>query len=98
MRVGEAKRLKWTGVDFERRIIILNEPEKGSLLRIFKNLSGKLLGMLNALPRKNQYVFGDCTLNSLKATFRRARLRLAHKLQNPSTWSRSPPIPQKKIV
>jgi integrase len=83
MRSGEAKRLKWTDIDFQRRTIILNEPEKGSLPRIFSNISGKLLGMLNSLPRKNEYVFGDCTLNSLKATFYRARKRLAHKLQNP---------------
>jgi integrase len=83
MRSGEAKRLKWTDVDFQRRIITLNEPEKGSLPRIFSNVSGKLLGMLNALPSKNEYVFGDCTLNSLKAVFYRARKRLAYKLQNP---------------
>jgi integrase len=83
MRSGEAKRLKWTDIDFQRRIIILNEPEKGSLPRIFSNISGKLLGMLNSLPRKNEYVFGDCTLNSLKAVFYRARKRLAYKLQNP---------------
>jgi integrase len=83
MRSGEAKRLKWTDVDFQRRIITLNEPEKGSLPRIFSNLSGKLLSMLNALPRNSPYVFGDCTLNSLKATFGRARRRLAFKLQNP---------------
>ncbi len=83
MRSGEAKRLKWTDVDFQRRIITLNEPEKGSLPRIFNNLSAKLLGMLNALPRISPYVFGDCTINSLKATFGRARRRLAYKLQNP---------------
>jgi integrase len=83
MRSGEAKKLKWIDVDFQRRIITLNEPEKGSLPRIFSNISGKLLGMLNVLPRKSEYVFGDCTLNSLKATFGRARLRLAYKLQNP---------------
>ena len=33
--------------------------------------------------RHKYNVFGDCTLNSLKATFYRARKRLAHKLQNP---------------
>ena len=83
MRSGEAKKLKWTDVDFQRRIITLNEPEKGSLPRIFNNLTAKLLGMLNALQRTSPYVFGDCTINSLKATFGRARRRLAYKLQNP---------------
>jgi integrase len=83
MRSGEAKRLKWINVDFERRVIILNEPEKGSLPRIWNNVSSKLLNMLNALPRTSPYTFGNCTLNSLKATFIRARRRLAFKLQNP---------------
>jgi integrase len=83
MRSGEAKRLKWIDVDFERRVITLNEPEKGSLPRLFTSLSGKLLGMLNVLPRTSSNVFGDCTLNSLKATFTRARRRLSFKLQNP---------------
>jgi integrase len=83
MRSGEAKRLKWIDVDLERRIITLNEPEKGSNPRIFDALSGKLLSMLNALPRlESPYVFTN-TLNSLKATFIRARRRLAVKLQNP---------------
>ena len=83
MRSGEAKRLRWTNVDFERRVITLNEPEKGSLPRIWNNASSKLLSMLNALPRTSPYTFGNCTLNSLKATFTRARKRLAFKLQNP---------------
>lgn len=52
IRAGEAKRLKWIDVDFERRIIILNEPEKGSPPRVFSSLTGKLLGMLNALLGK----------------------------------------------
>jgi integrase len=83
MRSGEAKSLKWTDVDFERRIITLNEPEKGSLPRIFSNLTGKLLGMLNALPRTSPRVFGDASPNSFKTTYGRARRRLAFKLQNP---------------
>ena len=61
MRSGEAKKLKWIDVNFERRRITLNASEKCSLSRIFNNLTGKLLGMLNALPRKNSYVFGDCS-------------------------------------
>jgi integrase len=83
MRSGEAKRVKWIDVNFERRTITLNEPEKGSLPRIWNNLSGKLLNMLNAFPRASPYVFGDRSLNSLKATYTRARRRLASKLQNP---------------
>lgn len=83
MRSGEAKRLKWIDLDFQRRTITLNEPEKNSLPRIWGNLNSKVLGMLNALPRTSERIFGDCTLNSLKATYTRARRRLAVKLQNP---------------
>lgn len=83
MRSGEAIRLKWRDVDLQRKVIVLNDPEKGSLPRIFNELSGKLLSMLNAIPRKNDLVFGDSSLNSLKATYTRARTRLAFKLGNP---------------
>jgi len=40
MRCGEVIRLRWKDVDLERRIITLNEPEKGSNPRIFNELSG----------------------------------------------------------
>lgn len=83
MRSGEAYRIKWKDVDFERQTITLNEPEKGSLPRMFNSLSGKLLNMLSTMPKKTLYVFGDTTLNSMKATFSRARKRIAYKLQNP---------------
>jgi len=82
MRAGEAKRIQWTDIDFERRIITLNEPEKGGKPRMWK-VSAKLIGMLNALPRKSERVFGDGAINSLKGTFLRARKILAAKLQNP---------------
>jgi len=82
MRSGEAKRLLWTDIDFERRTIVLNEPEKNSLPRIW-NPSPKLLSMLNVLPRKSLKVFGDGPINSMKTTFIKARRRLAIKLQNP---------------
>lgn len=83
MRSGEAIRLKWIDVDFQRKTIILNEPEKGSNTRMFSTLSGKLLTMLNQMPRTNEFVFGKSTMNSLKATYTRARKRIAFKLGNP---------------
>jgi integrase len=83
MRSGEAIRLQWKDVDLERRLITCNDPEKNSLPRMWNNLTAKLLGMLNTLPRTSPHVFGECTVNSLKATYTRARRRLAFKLQNP---------------
>jgi integrase len=57
MRSGEAKGLQWNDVDFERRLITLNEPEKNSLPRLWNNTSPKLLGMVNTLQRTSLRVF-----------------------------------------
>lgn len=53
MRRGEAVAVPWKDVDLERRVIMCNFPEKGSNPRIFSDLSGKLLSMLNNLPKEN---------------------------------------------
>jgi integrase len=39
--------------------------------------------MINQITKINDLVFGDYTINSLKATFGRSRKRLAFKLGNP---------------
>jgi integrase/uncharacterized protein YlaI len=82
MRCGEAKRLEWSDIDFERRIVRLNLPEKRSKPRMWR-LSRKLIAMLNALPRKTEKIFGNGPITSIKMTFMRSRRRLANKLQNP---------------
>ncbi|MCW4046664.1 MAG: tyrosine-type recombinase/integrase [Candidatus Bathyarchaeota archaeon] len=82
MRCGEAKRLEWTDIDFEKNIITLNLPEKGSNPRLWK-VSQKLISMLNNLPRDSEAVFGSGPITSMKTTFGKARKRLAEKLQNP---------------
>jgi integrase len=82
MRSGEAKRIEWYDVDFERRTVRLNLPEKRSNPRMWR-ISPKLTAMLNALPRKTERIFGNGPITSTKMTFMRARRRLANKLQNP---------------
>jgi len=82
MRAGEAVRLEWTDVDFERRIITLNKPEKRSNPRMWR-VSNELIAMLKNLPKTNQKVFGDATYNTFKQTLQRTRKRLAYTLQNP---------------
>jgi integrase len=82
MRCGEAKRLQFTDIDFERRTVRLNLPEKRSNPRMWR-ISAKLTAMLNALPRKTERIFGNGPITSTKMTFMRARRRLANKLQNP---------------
>ena len=83
IRCGEAKRLKWTDIDFQRRLITLNDPEKNGLPRLWNNPTSKLLDMVNALPRNNIRVFGNACSNTIKSTFNKARRRIANKLQNP---------------
>jgi integrase len=82
MRCGEAKRLEWIDIDFQKNIITLNEPEKGSNPRLWK-VSQKLMSMLDALKRDSTFVFGEGPVHSMKTTFQKARKRLAEKLQNP---------------
>lgn len=81
MRRGEAQRLKWIDIDFERRTITLNEPEKRSNPRMWK-VSPQLIAQLNALPKTSEKVF-DCRADSLKAAFLTLRKKQAFKLQNP---------------
>jgi integrase len=82
MRCGEAKRLEWTDVDFEKNIITLNDHEKGSNPRLWR-VRKKLMSMLNNLLRDSEAVFGSGPITSMKTTFMKARKRLADKLQNP---------------
>ena len=81
MRAGEANRLKWSNVDFERKTITLNDPEKNSQPRIFK-VSSELIAMLKALPKINMKVFSN-SLAARKSSFLHARKNATRKLQNP---------------
>lgn len=85
VRCGEAWRLSWRDIDLEHGIVTINQPEKSGNPRQFK-VSGKLVAMLNALPKTSQKVFGGSDLSQL-SQFRRGfyqqRKRLAYKLQNP---------------
>jgi len=82
MRIGEAWRLKWIDIDFERNTITLNLPEKRSRVRIFK-ISDKLKQMLQALPKCDERVFGYVHLGNTKHTYLKLRKRIAQRLQNP---------------
>ena len=82
MRIGEAWRLKWTDIDFERNLVMLNDPEKNSKARVF-NVSNKLIGMLKGLPKTSKRVIGYTNLDNKKHDYLRFRKRLAQRLQNP---------------
>ncbi len=78
-RSGEAARLKWRDVYFERKIATIT-PEKGSRARILP-ISQKLIDMLNCQPKKTEKIFA--TAYSLKSNFYKTRKSIAFKLQNP---------------
>ncbi len=80
MRIGEAWRLRWIDIDEERQTIRCRS-EKGGDPRLFK-VSGKLIAMLNTLPKISDRVFGGGSLNAHRWSFVLQRKRLAKKLQN----------------
>ena len=80
MRIGEALRLSWEDLDFERNTLTLNEPEKHGNPRQFR-LSVTLMARLSKLPRKSTKIFGVKWNNAVGINFRRQRI--AEKLQNP---------------
>jgi len=82
MRIGEALRLDWSDVDFEKRTIVLNYPEKHGNPRMFKT-SEKLMAMLSRLPRDNGKVFGGNSWRTMFNNFNAQRKRSAKKLGNP---------------
>jgi len=80
-RAGEIFALEWSDVDFEKKTVKIT-PEKGSEPRIFK-ISGKLINMLNRMPREGERVFSRYkNVDNLTGTFERHRKKIAHKLGN----------------
>ena len=87
VRPGEAWRLLWQDIDFERALVNIS-PEKGSNPRQ-PRISQKLIGMFNNLTRKNQYIFQNKSqdplqgLDNFRKTFEHQRKRAAEQLDNP---------------
>jgi integrase len=81
MRIGESWNLEWTDIDEKNRTVTCT-PEKNGTPRQFK-VSNKLIGMLNALPKINEKVFGDTNLIAHRCNLTYQRKKLAKKLQNP---------------
>jgi len=76
MRCGEAARLKWIDIDFERKTIRVT-PEKGSDPRILP-ISDKLVEMLKNIPKKSEQVF-SATLDSISSNFYLQRKKTPRK-------------------
>jgi len=84
MRPGEAWNLLWTDLDSARRIVAVNDPEKGSNARMLR-ISEQLVTRLNMLPKKSQHIFREegKLLRTWTSSFRDRRKKLAEKLNNP---------------
>lgn len=78
-RCGEISRLKWTSIDFERRLVSVN-AEKGSNSRILP-ISPKAIEMLNNLPKNGERIFANA--DHMRSSFFVQRRRIARKLANP---------------
>lgn len=81
-RIGEACKAEWIDFNEQAMTAMINHPEKNSNPRILK-ISSKLVGMLNALPRKSERIFDKTTGETAQLCLARARQKMASKLQNP---------------
>ncbi|MCK4434002.1 tyrosine-type recombinase/integrase [Candidatus Bathyarchaeota archaeon] len=86
MRIGEALKLEWIEVDFERDTLTVNHAEKHSRNRQFQ-VSPKLISMLKRLPKENvkdnREVFGGVSKSGATSNFYIQRKKAAIKLHNP---------------
>jgi len=86
-RPGEAWNLKWKEIDYKRKVVYIQNPEKGSKPRML-TISSKLIAMFKTLQSKSEsiYVFKsrpDMLLKHFAHNFRKQRRRVAAKLKNP---------------
>lgn len=77
---GEIGQLRWTDIDFERRLITINNPEKGSNSRVIK-ASEKCINMILSLQKDKETLFSN--VESISSHFHTQRARIAKHLSNP---------------
>jgi integrase/recombinase XerD len=80
-RIGELWQCKWTDLDEEKSTLKCRAEKHGNPREI--KVSNKLVNMLQALPKTNEYIFGKTRLESHRWRFDRQKTTLAQKLQNP---------------
>lgn len=83
-RIGEVVRIKWTDIDFQRNIITINEPEKGSNTGSF-NVSNQIIVRILKLPKTSERIFGEgvAIKDSITNMLITARRQLAFSFCNP---------------
>ena len=80
-RIGELWRCRWTDLDEENNTLKCVAEKHGNPRQI--KISSRLVSMLLALPKTNEYIFGNTNLNSHRWRFDQQKNALAKKLQNP---------------
>jgi integrase len=80
-RIGELWSCKWTDLDEEKSTLRCQAEKHGNPREV--RISAKLVSMLNALSKTNEYIFGNTHISGLRWTFDQQKVRLAKKLQNP---------------
>lgn len=83
-RIGEVVRIKWIDIDFQRDLVTINEPEKGSNTGTYK-VSHELMLRILKLPKKTDKIFGSgvAVKDSITNTLITARRQLAFSFSNP---------------
>jgi len=80
-RIGELWLCKWTDLDEEKSTLKCKAEKHGNPREI--RISRKLIDMLQALPKINDYIFANSNLNAHRWRFDQQKTKLAKKLQNP---------------
>lgn len=80
-RIGELWSCKWTDLDEEKSTLKCKSEKHGNPREI--RVTRKLINMLQALPKTNDFMFGNTSLNNHRWRYDRQKTALAKKLQNP---------------
>ena len=80
-RIGELWNCKWIDIDTEKSTIKCKAEKHGNPREI--RISNKLMQMLQALPKHNEYIFSNSNLKSFRWRFNKQKTKLSKKLQNP---------------
>ena len=80
-RIGELWKCKWTDLDEEKSTLKCRAEKHGNPREI--KIPSKLVARLLALPKINEYIFGNTNLNSHRWRFDQQKTALAKKLENP---------------
>jgi len=80
-RIGELWRCKWTDLDEEKSTLKCRAEKHGNPREV--RMSAKLIDRLHALPKTNDYIFGNTNLTAHRWNYDRQKTALAKKLQNP---------------